>query len=91
MSYKEWNEERLKSPWHQARIKKHGSWENYVAFISEKNKAGGYATKGIKKPGAGHYRKGDPQASINGLKGAKKRWAKDEADDTRENTQPKEQ
>ena len=91
MSYKEWNEERLKSPWHQARIKKHGSWENYVAFISEKNKAGGYATKGIKKPGAGHYRKGDPQASINGLKGANKRWAKDEADDTRENTQPKEQ
>ena len=62
-----------------------------MAFISEKNKAGGYATKGIKKPGAGHYRKGDPQASINGLKGANKRWAKNEADDTRENTQPKEQ
>lgn len=69
MSYTEWNTERLKGKWYQDRIKLHGSWDNYLAYISEKNKAGGYATKGVKKPGAGRFKKGDLEAKLLGKKG----------------------
>lgn len=92
MSYKEWNEERLQSPWHQARIKKHGSWQGYLdhvkqqrinqygseeawrAHMSKTNGAGGTASKGKKKPGAGRYKPGDIEARLNGKKGGDKRW-----------------
>lgn len=110
MSYTEWNEERLQSPWHQARIKKHGSWEGFLEYTKQKkikkhgswegyleyvkqqriskygseeawrahmsktNGAGGAASKGKKKPGAGRYKPGDIEARLNGKKGGDKRW-----------------
>lgn len=110
MSYTEWNEERLQSPWHQARIKKHGSWEGFLEYTKQKkikkhgswegyleyvkqqrinqygseeawrahmsktNGAGGTASKGKKKPGAGRYKPGDIEARLNGKKGGDKRW-----------------
>lgn len=74
MTYQNWNEERLQGKWYQDRIKKHGSWENYLKFISEKNKIGGYAGKGAKRPGSGRLKKGDLEAKLIGKKGAYKRW-----------------
>lgn len=92
MSYTEWNEERLQSPWHQARIKKHGSWEGYLEYVkqqrikkhgseavwrahmSKTNGAGGAASKGKKKPGAGRYKAGTIEARLDGKKGAARRW-----------------
>ena len=78
MSYKEWNDDRLKGKWYQDRIKKHGSWENYLKFVSEKNRAGGLAGKGSKKPGAGRFKKGELETKLNSKKGHRVRYGRTE-------------